>query len=118
VRRGESVASIARKYRVSTTELRTANDLGTRARVKVGQVLMIPQHQPVGLPASASAASRGATLSASAARTVAPVTYRVQRGDTLFSIARRFDTTVDALKSLNRLRSNTIGIGDRLTVKR
>jgi LysM repeat protein len=42
----------------------------------------------------------------------------VQRGDTLFSIARRFDTTVDALKSLNRLRTNTIGIGDRLTVKR
>jgi membrane-bound lytic murein transglycosylase D len=118
VRRGESVSSIARKYRVSTADLRKANDLSTRARVRVGQVLMIPQHQPVGLPASASSASRSASLSASAARTAAPVTYRVQRGDTLFSIARRFDTTVDALKSLNRLRTNTIGIGDRLTVKR
>jgi LysM repeat protein len=61
---------------------------------------------------------RSASLSASAARAAAPVTYRVQRGDTLFSIARRFDTTVDTLKSLNRLRSNTIGVGDRLTVKR
>jgi membrane-bound lytic murein transglycosylase D len=118
VRRGESVATIARKYRVSTAELRKANDLDTRARVKPGQVLMIPQHQPVGLPASASSTVRSASLSASAARAAAPVTYRVQRGDTLFSIARRFDTTVDTLKSLNRLRSNTIGVGDRLTVKR
>ena len=44
-------------------------------------------------------------------------TYRVQRGDTLYGIARRFDTTVDAIKRLNRLRSNTINIGDRLTVR-
>ena len=35
-------------------------------------------------------------------------------GDTLFSIARQFDTTVDDLKRLNRLSTDRIGIGDRL----
>jgi LysM repeat protein len=54
---------------------------------------------------------------AAPARTT-PLTYRVQRGDTLFSIARRFDTTVDTIKQLNRLQSNSIDIGDRLTVRR
>ena len=45
-----------------------------------------------------------------------PVTYRVKRGDTLSSIARLFDTTVATLRSLNRLRTNHIAVGDRLTV--
>ena len=36
---------------------------------------------------------------------------------TLFRIARQFDTTVDVLKRLNRLRSDTINVGDRLTVR-
>jgi LysM repeat protein len=47
----------------------------------------------------------------------APVTHRVQRGDTLYSIARRYDTTVASLKQANRLRSNTINVGDRLMIR-
>ena len=42
--------------------------------------------------------------------------YRVKRGDTLFGIARLFDTTVEKIKSLNRLRSNAIRPGTRLKV--
>jgi LysM repeat protein len=43
-------------------------------------------------------------------------TYRVKRGDTLSSIARLFSTNVSALKHWNRLRSNHISPGQRLTV--
>lgn len=121
VRRGESLATIARRYRVSLAELRQANDLSVKARVKAGQTLMIPQRQAAGLPtATARVAARSTTTVASAAptRTSSPTTYRVQRGDTLFSIARRFDTTVEAIKQLNRLRGSAISIGDRLTVRR
>jgi len=121
VRRGESLATIARRYKVSQAELRQANDLSVSARVKAGQSLMIPQHQAAGLPtATARVASRSTASVASAApvRTSSPLTYRVQRGDTLFSIARRFDTTVDSIKQLNRLRTSSISVGDRLTVKR
>ena len=46
-----------------------------------------------------------------------PTTYRVKRGDTLSSIARLFDTTVASLRSWNRLRSNAIKAGQRLTVR-
>ena len=44
------------------------------------------------------------------------ITYRVKRGDTLFGIARLFDTTVAEIKALNRLRSNLINPGDRLRI--
>ena len=47
----------------------------------------------------------------------AVTTYRVKRGDTLFSIAQLFDTTVARLRSLNRLRGSHISVGDRLTVR-
>jgi LysM repeat protein len=44
------------------------------------------------------------------------VLYRVKRGDTLFAIARLFDTTVDRIKSLNRLSSNHITPGTKLKI--
>ena len=43
--------------------------------------------------------------------------YTVKRGDTLYSISRRFGMTVDDLKQINGLRSNTISIGQELKVK-
>ena len=42
VRRGESLATIARKLRVSRVDLAQANHLSTRARVRTGQELVIP----------------------------------------------------------------------------
>ncbi|CAL2057154.1 glucosaminidase domain-containing protein [Tenacibaculum sp. 190524A05c] len=43
--------------------------------------------------------------------------YKVVKGDTLYSIARKFNTSVSKLKSLNKLRNNTISIGQELILK-
>ena len=43
--------------------------------------------------------------------------YTVKKGDTLYSIAKRFNTTVDMLKRLNGLTSNTLSIGQKLLTK-
>ena len=117
VKRGETLASIARRYRVSLAELRQANELSARARVRVSQTLMIPQRPAPALPVPASRTATVARAATSPRPSAGSSTYRVVRGDTLFSIARRFETTVDAIKRLNRLNSNTINIGDRLTVR-
>ncbi|ODS59471.1 MAG: hypothetical protein ABS36_00610 [Acidobacteria bacterium SCN 69-37] len=119
VKRGETVSAIARRYHVSLAELREANDLTTRSRIRANQTLMIPQRPTQGLPSSAAestavAAARPATP-APATRTAA--VYRVRAGDTLYGIARRFETTVEQIKRINRLNSNRINIGDRLTVR-
>jgi membrane-bound lytic murein transglycosylase D len=112
VRRGETLTSIARRYKITVAQLRGANDLSRRTtRVPVSQTLLIPQRPAAALPTASAA--RTATASARTA-----TTYRVQRGDTLHSIASRFDTTVQDLKRLNQLSSDRINIGDRLTVRR
>lgn len=44
-------------------------------------------------------------------------TYVVKSGDTLYSIAREFNTTVDKIKALNNLTNNNLSIGQILIVK-
>ena len=78
-------------------------------------MLSIPQRTATALP-SASRTARPAIVSAGTQQST--VTYRVRQGDTLSSIARQFATTVDSLKRLNRLSSDRISVGLRLTVKR
>jgi LysM repeat protein len=45
-----------------------------------------------------------------------PVVHVVQRGDTLYALARHYGTTVDAIMTANNLRSTTIYVGQRLTI--
>lgn len=133
VKKGETLATIARKLKVNRTDLAEANYLTIRSKVTVGQQLIIPRAPTLLLaartdnPAPApdaepvparAAAARVEAPKAQAAATPARTTYRVKRGDTLFSIARLFNTTVASLKSVNRLRTNAIQIGQRLTILR
>jgi membrane-bound lytic murein transglycosylase D len=129
VKRGETLTSIARKLRVSRAELAGANHLSAKARVNPGQGLIIPRAPATLLaaraerPAPSEVASRAITGSAKVAASTpvraanAPVTYRVKRGDTLSSIARLFDTTVDRIRSLNRLSGSVITPGTKLTIR-
>lgn len=114
VKRGETMTTVARRYGVTTRELGEANDLSTRARLRAQQTLMIPARSATSLPAGA----RPAVTTTAKATGGSPQVYRVRQGDTLFSIARQFDTTVNTIKQLNSLSSDRIKIGDRLTVRR
>ena len=127
VRRGETLATIARKLSVSRTDLAEANNLSIVPPVRAGQELIIPR-APTGLLA-ASAVRSGARCGARHGRSArrrrchrpdvsasATLMYRVKRGDTLSSIARLFDTTVAKIRSWNRLNGNHIAPGDRLKI--
>ncbi|HET7216525.1 MAG TPA: transglycosylase SLT domain-containing protein, partial [Vicinamibacterales bacterium] len=147
VKRGESLATIARKLKVSRIDLAEANHLSTKSRVGTGQALVVPRapstllaansrpaapaevaSRPINGTAPLAAAGpsddeprvvRTASRSEAAPRVASAktVTYRVKRGDTLFGIAQLFDTTVARIKSLNRLRSNHITPGTRLKIE-
>ncbi|HKW01879.1 MAG TPA: LysM peptidoglycan-binding domain-containing protein [Vicinamibacterales bacterium] len=114
VKRGDTIVSVARQYRLTSAELRAANDLKSTAKIRAGQTLMIPQQRASGLPARPAPTSSANATSSAGSQT----TYRVRPGDTLSSIARHFDTTVDDLKRLNQLSSDRIGVGDKLTVRK
>jgi membrane-bound lytic murein transglycosylase D len=126
VKRGETITSIARKLKVSRTDLAEANSLSIRSRVNVGQELVIPR-APATLLATrteravpavdvASRSLGGPAVVHAAPRPAGPIIYKVKRGDTLSEIARLFDTTVAKIKSWNKLRSNALAIGARLKI--
>jgi membrane-bound lytic murein transglycosylase D len=152
VRKGESMATIARKLGVSRTDLAEANNLSTKSKLRTGQALVVPRapatlmatnsrpaapsevaSRAIAEPASVAAAvpasssrstsstsarssSSGSSSSGSSSTLARTITYRVKPGDTLYNIARLFDTTVDKIKRLNSLHSNQIKPGTRLKI--
>lgn len=128
VKKGETLLSIARKLKVSRTDLAEANYLSVRSRVTPGQRLIIPRAPTVLLaaqPDNPPPVTESQPLELVAAINVAPqaeptpqakLIYRVKRGDTLSSIAKLYRTTVTALKTWNQLRSSSIQVGQRLTI--
>jgi len=126
VKRGETLLTIARKLGVSRTDLAEANYLTVKSRVSAGKTLVIPRAPTTLVAARAAgppppvAESRATAVNAQAPRAEpvadARIVYRVQRGDTLFSIAKLYRTTVAQLKQWNRIAGNAIVVGMRLTI--
>ncbi len=135
VKKGETISTIAKKLKVSRTDLAEANYLTTRATLEAGRQLIIPRapttilaartETPVPVAESRSVDAVVASnvrppvvQNESAAATVSRVTHRVKRGETLFSIAKLYETTVAAVKQANRLTGSAIQAGQRLTIIR
>jgi membrane-bound lytic murein transglycosylase D len=129
VKRGDTLASVARKLSVSKTDLADANYLPSSARVSAGEKLMVPHEATVLMAARAersipvaesrkTVADAGQLAEASSTNRV-KTSYQVKRGDTLASIARVFETSVASIKTWNpRIAGDRLTTGQRLTVYR
>jgi membrane-bound lytic murein transglycosylase D len=101
VRSGESLSVIAERYRTSVRSIMEMNGLRNRDYLRVGWKLKIP----TGRVSSYYATGQGGQTD-----------YVVRKGDSLWKIARRYNTTVNALTSLNNLKSTTLQIGQVLRI--
>lgn len=93
VQRGDTLYSISKKFNVSINKLKELNNLESNT-ILPGQKLIIKE--PTTPPQ--------------------PTTYKVQKGDTLYSISQKFNTTVDEIKRLNNISSNNIYINQELYI--
>ncbi|ATC64692.1 hypothetical protein CMV30_12395 [Nibricoccus aquaticus] len=100
----DSLWTVARKHGITTAELAAANNLKTDAILPVGKKLVIPTKAPA--PTSADGSGIGGDT----------MTYTVKSGDSLGAIARRSGTTVGAIKTLNKLKADTLTVGQKLTL--
>lgn len=108
----ETLFSISKQYGVSIAELRSWNDLSGN-NLNVGQQLRI---YPNSRQQTGDAGNNDNSIVVNSS-TQQNTYYTVKSGDTLYKIARGHNMTLDQLKSLNNLTTNTISIGQQLTVK-
>lgn len=116
-KRGERLANISNKFGISVAQLRDVNDISARGRISPNQPLLVP--------------ARGENASTESGIEVdAPVTqvagedavqqcanrHRVKRGDSVYSIAKRYGMTTRQLMALNSLKKPRLQSGQMLVV--
>lgn len=163
VRRGDSLYTIARKYKTNVAWLREVNDIGGGRRLKIGQRLQVPDRTrrptpekrtivakkdivkppvvaatpaPTSVVGAQAATEKTTEITAEvaakevekkedveqAAQTTEIVTdkgvyYVVQPGDSLYTIAQEYDSTVKELQKMNKIRrGRVLKIGAKILV--
>lgn len=89
---GDSLYGIAKKYNTTVDEIKSINNLSSNL-LSIGQILKIPNSNNFNR------------------------TYVVKSMDSIYSIAKKFDTTVDNLRNLNNLSNNLVSIGQILIIE-
>ena len=92
VQAGDSLWSIAQRFGTTVNDLKSLNNLSSDL-LRVGQILLIPTGNVSG-----------------------NITYTVQPGDTLYNLAQRYNTTVNAIINANNLTSDLLLVGQVLTI--
>lgn len=130
VRRGDTVASVARAHGLSVSELCRMNNISAKKPLAVGSKLLVGRvfKEPVAerqekdsLPWDGSAAKeRGQQATGSkAAGQNSPPTHVVKKGDTLFSIAKKYGVAPDDLRAWNKLSpKSALAVGSSLIVSK
>ena len=96
VKPGDTLYRIATQNNTTVDILKQLNNLTTNT-LSIGQILLLPETEIIEIPST-------------------PTTYIVKPGDTLYSIAKKYNTTVENLKQLNNLTTNTLSINQQLQI--
>lgn len=109
VKSGDTLYSIASNYRMSVDELMSLNNLSS-INLKVGQVLKVKENYYSNIPMGSKCYGTGY-------QEPNYLTYIVKTGDNLYTIARKYSTSVDNLMKLNNLDSTNLVVGQILKIK-
>lgn len=109
-RRGERIATIARRFDISAQELRRVNGLSQGDTLKETRQLLVPAREGARLPAHIEEVAHRP-------QPAARIEHTVQANETLFSIALRYGVTVKHLMERNRLQNSRLSIGQVLVIE-
>lgn len=119
-KKGESYAAIAKRYGISVKTLRSLNGLSKKQHRAVAQTLLVPRSAKGRIMlASLEQPSDGKPGKGDIRvlrRSPNIRVHTVKRGDTLFSLAKRYNTSVTELRRLNNLKGNTLALGKKLRI--
>jgi membrane-bound lytic murein transglycosylase D len=105
VKKGETLSVIALRYRTSVTKIVRANNIRRKHMIRAGKKLKIPLR-----------GSSDRTVYASQDKLLPDGKYRIEKGDSLWLIAKKFKTNTKKLKQINNLQSTRLYVGQYLRI--
>ena len=96
MQRGDTLWNIAKKFNTNVNEIKRLNNLKSNI-LYVGQTLRVPEYYKA---------------------EDTNISYVVKRGDSLWKLARDYNTTINDIKQLNNLKSDVLRVGDELQIKK
>ncbi len=118
VEKGEGLFMLSRKYKRSIEEIQKANTMSSTA-LKLGEELLIPTEKASGQKVHESPQGKAQTNLTQEPDTEEGntlISHKVQRGETLFAIARKYQVSVTQIKEWNRLTSTNLSVGQLLKI--
>lgn len=108
VKKGETLYSLSKQYHVSVEQLAKANGLTANSGLRIGQPLTIPgkTSTPVQVPPSLQA------------KPVPAKVHTVTKGETIYSVSKKYGVTVNEIKQWNKLADANLRIGQKLVVSK
>lgn len=113
VRKGDTLASISKKFGISSKSLMAANGIKSEGQLTTGKILKVP----VKTKGKKTAVASGKKGKSRKAAEPAVVRYTVKKGDTLTQIARRYGTTPAEIQKMNHLQTTQLKSGQVIKVR-
>jgi membrane-bound lytic murein transglycosylase D len=107
VKKGETLSGIADKYKTSIRTISRANNIHKTHKIIAGKVLKIP---------GSKSGARTYAVANPSKKPSKTLKYKVRRGDSLWNIARKFNTTTKTIMTANHLSGTTLSIGQSLYI--
>jgi len=120
VQRGDTLSRVATRMNTTVAQLRAANGLRGDL-INIGQKLIVPgsgQAEPARVMTASATTDQMPTVTPAVAQVSEPreITHHVRKGETLWRIASRYRTTVDALRAQNNLVGDVLSVGQVLRI--
>jgi membrane-bound lytic murein transglycosylase D len=113
IRTGEALSTIARKYKTSVRSIVRANHLTSKHRIRAGKWLKIPLRGYSYIDSKTIERTKK-ILKYRKGKTI---NYRVKKGNSIWLLAKRYDTTVSEIKRMNGLRNDRLKIGQIIKIR-
>lgn len=117
-KRGERLANISSKFGISVAQLRDVNDISARGRLKPNQPILVPSRgdSENSQPVIEVNESTVVSLNNDEPAEHTSSRHKVKRGDSIYSIAKRYGMSTKQLMALNGLKKARLKSGQILTV--